>query len=118
MENINFMQENAVNLGTETFVVSRNIENGEIDEIVFELKKLSYIEVEQLVIASLSSGNSTSYSKCEYRVVAKSVVVPNLNNVELQNKYNVSSDEMLLRAMLNEDEYLALYKKIREMYIK
>ncbi len=117
MKNINFMQQNALDFATEKCVISENIKDEQNQEIVWELKRLNFVEFEELLKLSLSSRNKINYPKSIYKLIAKSVVKPNLNSVSLQNKYDVTSGEMLLRVMLTEDEYSKLFEKIKSMYI-
>ncbi len=117
MNNINFMQEKALNFGIEKVVVSKNVKDEKNQEIEWELKKLSFVEIEELLLGCKGRNDKINYIKSIYKLMAESVVKPDLSDRELQSKYGVDCREMLLRVMLTPDEYGELLKKIKSMYI-
>ena len=48
-------------------------------------------------------------------LAARSTVVPNLDDAELQNSYGVMGAEALLKAMLTPGEYLAYVERVQEV---
>lgn len=58
-----------------------------------------------------------AFNQNEYlsRLVAKCVVEPDLNNVELQNAYGVMTDFELLEALLESGEFARLANKVQEI---
>lgn len=60
---------------------------------------------------------SQSFNQNEYfsRLVAKCVVEPDLNNVELQNAYGVMTDFELLEALLEAGEFARLLNKVQDI---
>ncbi len=60
---------------------------------------------------------SQTFNQNEYlsRLVAKCVVEPDLNNIELQNAYGVMTDYELLEALLESGEFARLSNKVQEI---
>ncbi len=114
-----FMLQNAVKVENEKFVVSDRFldENGQ--PIEWELRTLTKIEEEDIMRSCyrvVEKGGRTlnEFDDILYqgKVVASSVVYPELNNVDLQNSYRAMSNDQLLKTMLTAKEYLKLQIKL------
>ncbi len=69
----------------------------------WEIRSISGIEDEEIVKSCLimgARGLEIDRIKCLDKVMASSVVYPNLNSAELQDCYGVKTSEQLLRVML------------------
>lgn len=55
------------------------------------------------------------YNKYMGKLAAKCTVYPNLNDIELQNSYNVMGDDVLLKTMLKPGEYADYLSRVQEI---
>ncbi len=115
MEYRAFMKENAVKVKNEKYVASKRFLDEKGDPMEWELRSISAKEDEEILKSCLKvgvRGLEVDKIACLDRVMASSVVYPNLNDVELQDSYNVKSSEQLLRVMLTAKEYYQLQRQV------
>lgn len=119
-----FLAQNKIKSENIKFVVSKNfVENGK--PIEWELRTLGADEDEALRRDSTHKvavpGRKGVYNaeldsnKYLAKMVAASIVYPNLNDKELQDSYKVMGAEALLKAMLSAGEYITLSSKVAEI---
>ncbi len=99
------------------FVVDENIKDEEGNPIEWELKKLKAQDSEEAQDASFKLDIETQDVQFNQRIyrgklMAKSVVYPDLNNAALQDAFGVRTPEDLLVAMLNMGPYQKLEKQV------
>lgn len=99
------------------FVVDENIKDEEGNPIEWELKKLKAQDSEEAQDASFKldiESQDVQFNQRVYRgkLMAKSVVYPDLNNAALQNAFDVRTPEDLLVAMLDMGPYQKLEKQV------
>ncbi len=97
-----FKDENGKPLGW----VLRHVSSEKISELLKECSK-TCVDVTVL--------DSRKYIE---KVVVNSIVEPDLNDVELQESYEVNTEEDLLNEMLNAGEYYRLKRKILDINLK
>ncbi len=111
-----FMRENAVGIENIKCIAAKyhKYENGE--PVEWEIRSLSYAEIEEIFVGCLKNGPrglTIDFPKSVNAIMANSVVVPNLNDVKLQDSYGVKSKEELIKVMLTSKEYYQLFGKVR-----
>ncbi len=110
-----FMKENVVEVQNEKYVATKRILDENNEPMEWELRSISAKEDEEILKSCLTMGArglEVDRIKCLDRVIASSVVFPDLNNVELQDSYGVKSSEQLLRVMLTAKEYYQLQRQV------
>lgn len=116
MDNIKyFLKSNKKQRKNEFFPITNDLEDGDGNVVEWELKPLTTDEVEALRTEISSKGN---YDQNKYirKLICESVVVPNLNNIELQDSYGVKSAEELLTKILDcPGDYYKLVEKVLKL---
>lgn len=116
MDNIKyFLKSNKKQRKNEFFPITNDLEDGDGNVVEWELKPLTTDEVEALRTEISSKGN---YDQNKYirKLICESVVVPNLNNIELQDSYGVKSAEELLTKILDcPGDYYKLIEKVLKL---
>ena len=96
----------------EKIVISERFcdENGKA--IVWEMKPLMQKENEMILKKCRMMHQQNMY---EQMILAESVVFPDLNSMELQNKYHVLGKDALLLELLTAGEYQKLKNMVEEL---
>jgi len=118
-----FFAQNAIHLDTELFVVSKRFVDADGKPVPWKLRSMTEAENEECRRAATKQvkgkGNArqTELNGDEYllKLVAKSVVFPELGDADLQKSYGVLGAENLLRKMLLPGEYANLLVKAQEI---
>lgn len=119
-----FMADNAELIPNEKFVATTRFKNKKTGQpIEWEIRAISSDENEEIQRASMTAvtvGRGQSRREIDglkyvYKLVAASVVYPDLNNAELQDSYKVKTPEALLKKMLYPSEFDALANKVMDM---
>ncbi len=117
-----FMAQNVVKIENVKLVVSDRFLTDEQKPVEWEIKSLNRGE-EEMIMKSCYKFNERSgrqgveldESLFTARLIAHSVVYPDLNNTELQNSYYAMSAEQLIKVMLTSTEYAKLLYAIRNI---
>lgn len=121
MKNLNsFLKRSEIQLQNIKCVVCEDITDERGKPVEWELKKLTAKEgnIAQNEAVNLNiKTQDASFDQSLFRekVMAMSVVYPNLNNKELQDAFGVRTPEDLLQSMLSMSEYMALEQKVNEL---
>lgn len=121
MKNLeSFLKYSEVKSDNIKFVVDENIKDEEGNPIEWELKKLKAQDSEEAQDASFKldiESQDVQFNQRAYRgkLMAKSVVYPDLNNAALQDAFGVCTSEDLLVAMLDMGPYQNLEKQVNLM---
>lgn len=121
-----FLAQNAKKVENAKYVASKRFVDSDGNPMEWELKCLESSEDEilrksctQRVQVKLGKRNQfiqeTNYSLYAGKLAAECTVHPNLNDVELQNSYEVMGSEALLKAMLTPGEYADYLNKVQEV---
>ncbi len=117
-----FMLQNAVKVENEKYVASERFLGEDGQPMEWELRTLTKMEEEEIMRSCYKAIekngkvlNSFDDILFTGKVVASSVVYPELNNRELQDSYRTMSNDQLLKAMLTANEYLRLQVKLNVM---
>lgn len=120
-----FFAQNKIKSDNVKFAVSKNFVDSNGNPIEWELRVLGADEDESIrrdatrkvKVAGRSGAYTSELDTNTYltKMVAASVVYPNLNDKELQDSYKVMGAEQLLKAMLNAGEYIQLSGKVAEI---
>ena len=110
-----FYKQNRKDIQHKKIVISERFcdENGKA--IVWEMKPLMQKENEMILKKCRMMQKGIQQYDYEVMVLAESVVFPDLNNIELQNKYHVVGKEALLLELLTAGEYEKLKNVVEEV---
>ncbi|GAA0229507.1 phage tail assembly chaperone [Metaclostridioides mangenotii] len=118
MKNLeSFLNRSKANADNIKFVVDENIIDEEGNPIEWELRKLKAKDGDLARDEALQLNVNTQEAKFNQRlytnkIMAMSVVYPDLNNAELQDAYGVRTPEDLLVSMLDLVPYQKLEKQV------
>lgn len=116
MDNIKyFLKSNKKQRKNEFFPITDALVDGDGNVVEWELKPLTTDEIEALRTEINRKGN---YDQNKYirKLICASVVVPNLNNIELQDSYGVKSAEELITKLLDcPGDYYKLVEKVLKL---
>lgn len=121
MKNLNsFLKRSEIQLQNIKCVVCEDITDERGKPVEWELKKLTAkegnIAQDEAVNLNIKTQDASfDQSLFREKVVAMSVVYPNLNNKELQDAFGARTPEDLLQSMLSMSEYMALEQKVNEL---
>lgn len=119
-----FLAQNKVTTGNIKYVVSTKFIDPETKQpMEWELRPLSEEENDGIKRACMIQKQVKNgvYTKdvdplkFNAKVIAASVVFPDLNDKELQDSYHVVGAESLLKKMLTMGEYARLFEKVQEI---
>ncbi len=117
-----FMFQNAVKVENEKYVASERFLGEDGQPMEWELRTLTKIEEEEIMRSCyrMTEKGGKTYNEFDDilftgKVVASSVVYPELNNRELQDSYRAMTNDQLLKTMLTSGEYLRLQVKLNVM---
>ncbi len=102
-----FMRENAVGIESIKCIASKYYKDEKGEPVEWEIRSLSYAEIEEILVGCLKNGPrglTVDFPKSVNAIMANSVVVPNLNDVKLQDSYGVKSKEELIKVILTPKE--------------
>lgn len=116
MDNIKyFLKSNKKQRKNEFFPITNDLVDGDGNVLEWELKPLTTDEIEALRIEVTKKGN---YDQNKYirKLICSSVIVPNLNNIQLQDSYGVKSAEELITKILDcPGDYYKLVEKVLKL---
>ncbi len=116
LSNEMFMRQNAVGIKNIKYVVGKYYKDEHGEPVEWEIRSLNYAEIEEILVGCLKKGPrglTIDFPKSVNAIMTNSVVVPNLNDVKLQDRYGVKSKEELIKVMLTSKEYYVLFDKVR-----
>lgn len=110
-----FMRANKAVKGNEKFAVTKSLTDKDGNPLLWEFRHISSRE-NSLIQDEVMTADNIKNKPTEYihKLIARSVVYPNLYDSELQDSYNARTPEELLYAMVdNIGEYNALAQFIQ-----
>lgn len=117
-----FLRQNAAAPENKKVIVSDRFRDDFGNPVPFELRAVSEKEDSDIkaacTIKSIFKGRqTTSFNNQKYlnKLIAASVVFPDLKDAELQASYGVTSDDELLQAMLISGEHANLLQAVNEI---
>ncbi len=114
-----FLKENKIKRENQFFPATKSIIDDEGKPFMWEIRPLSTKENEEIRQSCMvkgSEGYSLNSALYVARMVAASVVVPNLYNAKLQDSYKVKCPEDLVREMVDlPGEYAALVDFVEKL---
>lgn len=96
-----FMKENKITRQNTTFVATSSLLDEEGNPLVWEIKPLTTRENDFIRDFCVRESGSFDHTLYLAKMVASSVVYPNLNDAKLQNNYGVLSAEDLLKELVD-----------------
>lgn len=100
-----FMRDNKIAKKNVKFIPTQSLKDADGNGLEWELKPLSTRE-NDIIRDSCILENGFDHTGYVAKMITKSVIFPNLNDVELQNSYGVFSPEDLLKELVdNPAEY-------------
>jgi hypothetical protein len=116
-----FLAQNVIEVENEKVIVSKRfLENGK--PICWEIRALSEEENETIRKACVKkiknkgvTTQETDYNLYLGKLIAESVVYPNLKDADLQKSYGVLGADSLIKKMLKSGEYATLVEKVQEI---
>ncbi len=99
---------------TKEVVVSEVFKDENGKPIPWTIQALSIEQIQAVAKASMVNGQ-LDVQKNQVGMITASVISPNLRNAELQDYFEVMTEEALLKAMLLPVEYAKLYEAIVEL---
>ncbi len=112
------MGEKVFKVENEKFVVSDCFRDEEGIPLEWEIKSIHFSKNAEILMSCLEKDKHVvKINRFKYidKVMAESIVHPDLGNAELQNSYGAKSKSGLLKEMLYAREYDRLRKKILKM---
>ncbi len=114
-----FMLQNVNKIENIKYVVSDRFTDNDGKPMEWEIRCLDRLEEEEIMKTCYKKNNSKGLELDELlfagKLMANSVVYPNLNNAMLQNSYGVMSADTLLKKMLIPYEYLCLQVQVQRL---
>lgn len=117
-----FLAQNALKAENEKFVISHRFVDEKGNPIPWEIQALSEAENQALrkSATKMTGRRGAKVPEIDYdlylsRMIAESVVFPNLKDAELQKSYGVIGADELLRKMLTAGEYANLLEVVQEI---
>lgn len=99
---------------TKKVVVSNCFKDDKGNPIPWTIQSLSIEQIQAVAKASMVNGQ-VDVQKNQVGMMTASVISPNLRNAELQDYFEVMTEEDLLKAMLLPVEYAKLYEAIADL---
>lgn len=101
------------------FVPSKRFKDDEGNYVYWEIKSINSDEDEKIrnscIKKSKNGSQEIDFNKYIGLLAATCTVFPNLNDIQLQDSYNVMGSDSLLKAMLKPGEYAYYIKKVQEI---
>lgn len=110
-----YYKQNRKEIENKKIVISERLTDEQGNAVVWEIRALSQKENENILKKCRVMKEERKQNLYEVMVLAESVVFPDLNNIELQNKYHVVGKEALLLELLTAGEYEKLKKVVEEV---
>lgn len=110
-----YYKQNRKEIENKKIVISERLTDEQGNAVIWEVKPLSQKENENILKKCRVMKEERKQNLYEVMVLAESVVFPDLNNIELQNKYHVVGKEALLLELLTAGEYEKLKKVVEEV---
>lgn len=117
-----FLAQNAIKAENEKHIISDRFVDEKGNPIPWEIRALTAEEDEALRKSCTKKVRSkgritqeTDYEEYMAKLIAASVVFPNLNDAELQKSYGVLGADKLVKKMLTSGEYIELLTKVQEI---
>ncbi len=116
MENLkSFLRENIENENTYDVVISDRFLDEDGNIIKWKLKTVPTI-VDEFIRNSCQKNNEEfDFNKYLGKLTSTCVVYPNLKNAQLQDSYNVKTEDDLLKSMLLAGEYANLVSNVQKI---
>jgi hypothetical protein len=114
-----FLKENKVKKENTFFAATKSLVNSDGEPLLWELRPITTCEDEKIREDCTGFDSNTNrfrldVSRYMAKVASLSVVEPNLYNANLQNSYDVSTPEDLIREMIDDPhEYQAFVKLVQ-----
>ena len=110
-----YYKQNRKQIESKNIVISERLTDEQGNAVIWEVKPLSQKENEKILKKCRVMKEERKQNLYEVMVLAESVVFPDLNNIELQNKYHVVGKEALLLELLTAGEYEKLKNVVEEV---
>ena len=107
-----FYKQNAKEIQNKKIALSDRFRDEKGEVILWEIKPLLQKENEMILKKCRMMHQQNMY---EQMILAESVVFPDLNSMELQNKYHVLGKDALLLEILTAGEYQKLKNMVEEL---
>ncbi len=110
-----FYKQNRKEIENKRVVISERLKDEQGEVVEWEIRPLMQKENEMILKKCRAMNKEKEQNFYEVMVLTESVVFPELNDIELQNRYHVVGREGLLLEMLTAGEYEKLKRIVEEM---
>ena len=110
-----FYKQNRKKIENKRVVISERLKDEQGEVVEWEIRPLMQKENEMILKKCRAMKKEREQNFYEVMVLTESVVFPELNDIELQNRYHVVGREGLLLEMLTAGEYEKLKRIVEEM---